>query len=358
MKSIIFVLLVSIALFSCSPDTRNTENGPRATPKDSIEKAEITMMDCDSLPTINFKRFHIKDSVALSKIRSEYNFGEVLSAPHRAIVTLNRKEFRFFRIGDTIVTPERISNKITDYSIFPPCYPDGRNIPKLVFISNKYQCYACYENGKLVRFAAANTGSEKSQTYPGRYSMNWKKRIHHSSLDSHWVMPYTINFHFEAGNAFHQFTMPGRPVSHSCVRQFASDAEWLYNWGDRARWDTAGVKTKVGTTVIILDAFDFSRKKFGPWLDLTSNKAVQIQLPKDPMNYELALIPICQIPPGASATLGDMTRYINAEDTLRARGVIRPNVVLTKTKNFNVLRRKREAEKKRNAESKADSTAQ
>lgn len=31
------------------------------------------------------------------------------------------------------------------------------------------------------------------------------------------ILPFTVNFHQYAGNAFHQFEMPGRPVSHSAV---------------------------------------------------------------------------------------------------------------------------------------------
>lgn len=348
LRYLYFVICLSV-LNSCFPDSKQAPD--REFVVDSIATKAPTMSDCDTLPTINFKRHWIVDSSDLASIRSTYNFDDGYSAAHKTIVTLNRKEFRFFRIGDTIIIPERISEKITDYSIFPPCYPAAKDIPKIIFVSNKYQAYACYENGKLVRFAAANTGKERSQTYPGRYSINWKKQLHHSSLDSNWVMPFTMNFHMEAGNAFHQFTMPGRPVSHSCIRQFRSDAQWLYDWAVRARWDTSGIKTREGTTVIILDAFDFSRKKFGPWLDLASNKSTTIALPDDPMNYEEALIPISQIPHGARGQLKNIERYINAEQTLRERGVIRPQVVLVETKNFNVLRRKREKEKMKLADS-------
>ena len=348
LKYFVVVLCLNL-LNSCFPDSKPPSQ--KAINADSTDTKAQLVQDCDSLPTMNFQRYYVADSNDLAHIRSTYNFANGASIEHKTIVTLNRKEFRFFRIGDTIVVPERVSDNIIDYSIFPPCYPPGKDIPKIIFISNKYQAYACYENGKLVRFAAANTGKERTQTYPGRYSMNWKKRLHHSSLDSNWVMPFTINFHMEAGNAFHQFTMPGRPVSHSCVRQFRSDAEWLYNWADRARWDTSGNKTKVGTPVIILDAFDFSRKKYGPWLDLASNKSVTIELPNDPMNYEEALIPISQIPHGARGQLKNIDRYINAEQVLRDRGVIRPQVVLVETKNFNVLRRKREREKLKSTDS-------
>ena len=48
-----------------------------------------------------------------------------------------------------------------------------------------------------------------------------------------------------------------------------------------------------------------------------------LQLPTDPMAVEEALIPISQVPAGVRGALPDRDRYKFAEDTLRARGVIR-----------------------------------
>jgi hypothetical protein len=180
----------------------------------------------------------------------------------------------------------------------------------------------------------------------------WKQRVRHSSLDSTWIMPFTWNFHAQAGNAFHQFTMPGRPVSHSCLRQFMPDAEWLYGWGRGIRFDSSGKRLRLsGTPVIILDIFDFRRKKYGPWIDLTSNKDVEIELPAKPMQVEEAIIPLCQIPLTSRRSLHNYHRFKHGEDTLRARGIIREGVVLIETKNFNKLRREKAAlEAKKKAE--------
>jgi hypothetical protein len=170
-------------------------------------------------------------------------------------------------------------------------------------------------------------------------------------LDSDWVMPYTWNFHAQAGNAFHQFVMPGRPVSHSCIRQFIDDAEWLYYWGEGAKYVNKKKIPYSGTTVILFDIFDFSRKRFGPWLDLISNRDGILKLPPKPMEYEEALIPWCQIPVESRGSLPNAKRYVHAEDTLRARGVIRPGVKLIETKNYNKLKRQKALrEEKRKAE--------
>lgn len=348
----LFTLLVlglsMTALVSCGGNTEMNLHTPAIADEIEAPKEE------DPIPVMKFVRRHINNAADLNKIRKEYNFSDKASPSHRVLITMNRKEFRFFRVGDTIVVPEVNSQKVEDYSIFPGIYPEAKNIPKLIVLSNKYQCYACYENGKLVRYAATNTGKERTQTYPGRYQTNWKKRIHRSSLDSHWVMPYNVNFHLQAGNAFHQFTMPGRPVSHSCARQFMHDAQWLYDWIDLSKFDENRTVTQQGTTVLVLDVFDFTRPKFGPWLDLADNKSADIHLPADPTNYELPFIPINQIPQGARGALKDKNRHIHAEDTLRARGWLRPGVKLTSSVNFNAIRkRKRAAEEKKKAEAEA-----
>ena len=128
------------------------------------------------------------------------------------------------------------------------------------------------------------------------------------------------------------------------------DAEWLFGWGRGTRRDsTRRLMPMSGTPVIILGHFDFSRKRGGPWLELNSNKDSLVQLPPDPMAVEEALIPIIQIPEVSRPHLKNKERYIHAEDTLRARGIIRPEVKLTKSIDFNKLKREkaaREARKK------------
>ena len=342
-SAIIFALFSALLFVACKPENRKINSREQ---KEIIREENNWIAGCDTLPTMVFRKIFVSDSNVLAVIRNDYKYSDPESAEHKILTTLNRKEFRFIRINDTIVVPGIVSDNITDYSLFPACYPEARHLPKIVVVSNKYQCYACYEDGKLIHYAAVNTGSEKSQTYPGRYYMTWKQLDHRSSLDSNWHMPYTINFHLQAGNAFHQFTMPGRPVSHSCIRQFRRDAKWLYEWSDRAKFDTCRNVIRNGTMVLVLDAFDFGRKRFGPWLDLMSNKEAEIQLPANPENYELPFIPIEQIPRGARERLpGGYERYKYAEDTLRARGIIRSHVQISHSFNRNEHRRKLEREK-------------
>ncbi|MFM7156526.1 MAG: L,D-transpeptidase, partial [Bacteroidota bacterium] len=212
---------------------------------------------------ITYTRSVIGNGRQLDSIRRAYRKVDTIqNIAYRAFITVNRKDLHYFRVGDTVMIPSVLSPNLTDYSIFPSEYHAADSIPKLIMVSNAWQSYACYEYGKLIRFAACNSGEERKATFPGKYALNWRHILRRSSLNSSWILPYTWNFHLQAGSAFHQFDMPGRPVSHSCIRQFRDDARWLFYWGEGAVRDS--LKRRYipfsGTPVIILDMFDFSRK--------------------------------------------------------------------------------------------------
>lgn len=303
---------------------------------------------------IDYVRTVITDVAMRDSIRRTFAAADSTWTAYRAFTTVNRKDIQFFRVGDTMMMPSSFEKDLRAYSVFPQWYEDGRDIEKIVFISNKWQSYACYRYGELVRFAAVNTGEEGKPTFPGRYAVNWKQRFRISSLDSTWKLPFTVNFHQYAGSAFHQFEMPGRPVSHSCVRQFLADAEWLFKWVRQAKRDTNGRPIKfTGTPVIILDMFDYSRRRGGPWWDVTSNKDVVIALPKHPLDVEEALIPISQIPKDVRGALPNASRYREAETILRERGVIRDSARLKESVDWNKVRAERRRKKAAEAARKA-----
>ncbi len=352
-KFLIFFFVVSF-FYGCIGETEssegvNNEDGlqDKVNPMNKINEEK----NYNDFPLISYTLDTIKSREHLSSILKKYGKFERNQKQHKVFITLNRKELRFLGIGSAYIEPDTIVDDIRAYSVFPQYYPEGKEIPKIIFISNIYQSYACYEYGKLVRFAAANTGKERTPSYPGRYALNWKVKLHRSSLDSNWVMPYTWNFHTEAGSAFHQFEMPGRPASHSCIRQFLDDAEWLFYWGEGIKKDSLGKLIPLsGTPVIIIDHYDFNHGKEKQWLRLKNNKEKVIELPENPMEVEEALIPIIQIPEMSRGSLRNRMRYVYAEDTLRAKGIIREGIKLIPSVNFNQLRRQkaaREANKKK-----------
>lgn len=355
----IFIFIyVTVFLLSCNKKASEIEAAEAAIidlfesikVQDSIDKEKKISAE-KFFPLIRYSKIKINSSLELQDILKRFKKEVNGFDKSKILKTLNRKELRYFYVGDSVIVPDTIIEDIKAYSVFPQFYFGARHIPKIVMVSNRMQSYACYEYGKLVRFAAANTGKERTPTFPGRYSMVWKQRLRISSLDETWEMPFTFNIHNEAGSAFHQFAMPGRPVSHSCLRQFLDDAEWLYNWGDRAKRDSTGWIPHSGTTVIIIDYFDFNRKRYGDWIDLTSNKNI-LDLPENPMAVEEALIPIIQIPKSSRGVLKNRERYLYAEDSLRARGVIRENVRLIPSIDFNKLRKQKALEKQKKEEDK------
>ncbi len=296
-------------------------------------------------PEIKYNLVSITDVETRTQLINKYKDTPLNAAYLKTLRTLNRKELQFFRVGQSVIVPDSVINDIRAYSIFPDEYKGAQDIPKVIIICNAMQAYACYEYGKLVRFAAANTGKERTPTFPGRYALAWKQRLRLSSLDSNWVMPYTFNFHQYAGNAMHQFAMPGRPVSHSCVRQFDDDAQWIFSWGEKARLNEKNEYVFMsGTPLIILNMFDYTRKTGGPWLDLASNKSYYVELPDKPMEVEEALIPFEQIPKSSRGVLPNRKRYVMAQQVLRDRGIIREGVTLIETFDFNEQRRKKAAQ--------------
>ncbi|MFA7627504.1 MAG: L,D-transpeptidase [Candidatus Kapaibacterium sp.] len=343
-------ILLLLLIVSCHDDNPrqkiSEQQEPEIVKSPKEELMEKLLSEIDTFPLIDYSFIVIRDKNQLDSIR--HAFKETVENPalNKMFCTLNRKERRYLKVGDTVLVADSVVNDMTAYSIFPMVYPEAVNIKKLVIVSAAYQAYACYEYGKQVRFAATNTGKEKTQTYPGRYAMVWKQELRISSLDSTWKMPYTWNIHRYAGSAFHKFDMPGYAASHSCLRQFMDDAKWLYYWGEGSKYDTNNVPIHLsGTPVLIIDYFDFRRPKTGPWVALRSNKDLLLELPENPMEYEEAYIPISQIPKSTRGILPDRNRYLHAEDTLRTRGIIRDGVTITVSVDFNELRRKKEAKK-------------
>jgi hypothetical protein len=77
-------------------------------------------------------------------------------------------------------------------------------------------------------------------------------------------MPWYFNFSSGLGLALHQYTLPGRPASHGCVRLLAVDAKWLYGWGDGWTLDEDRQVIRDGTLVVLVGKYNFTSSR--PWL--------------------------------------------------------------------------------------------
>ena len=98
----------------------------------------------------------------------------------------------------------------------------------------------------------------------GLFHLNWRSRGRHTTVDPDWYMPWYFNFENDRGLSFHQYTLPGRPASHACVRLLERDAKWLFDWGETWTLDDRGWNVlEPGTPVLIVGCYDFSSPP--PW---------------------------------------------------------------------------------------------
>jgi hypothetical protein len=95
---------------------------------------------------------------------------------------------------------------------------------------------------------------------------NWKKKLSISTVSSEWKLPYNFNIHNIGGIGWHEYTLPGYPASHSCLRLLRKDAQWLYSYADTwilARW--CHYKGK-GTAVMVFGDYNWGGRR--PWKKL------------------------------------------------------------------------------------------
>lgn len=185
------------------------------------------------------------------------------------IVALNRVDKNTFVNVDTLLIPDQFDDDFLAYSPFPYTLEEAKKITKLAVFSYPIQAYGLYENGELVKWGPSSMGTKQYLTPEGLYFTNWKGEEVVSTFDDEWVLRWNFNLQNEEGIGWHQYTMPGYPASHSCLRLLEADAKWMYDWADE--WiltDKKTVKAK-GTPVIIYGTYDFEGRK--PWLNLTKN---------------------------------------------------------------------------------------
>lgn len=316
LKFYLTCILSATLIFSCKTETQTTDK-PGDSVADPIDIDEMFIAQQDSLseenhlvsdslsgaeqnddtsdiipdsllygdfPYIKYQLLPISSREELNKFLDEIKEDEI---KEKVINTLNRKELRFIRVGDSVVVPDTFIQDITAYSMFPYYYENPMDSDKIIIVSAKNQSYGCYENNRLIRFAATNTGKRVRPTPKGIYSVNWKRKNHRSSFDSTWIMPYTINIH-SRGIAMHQYNMPGYPASHRCLRQFMDDAVWLFYWTEGPKRNPNNKRYRMpnsGTPVVIIDEYDFTsdpndrtHETYKPWKYFPSNRK-RIKLP-------------------------------------------------------------------------------
>lgn len=186
------------------------------------------------------------------------------------VLKLNRLDPAHARQGDTLVVPGRL--EWPALSPFPLELPAARAVPKLLLVSARVQAFAAYESGRQVRWGPASTGRREMPTPPALYHTNWRQRTRKSTFNDEWVLHWYFNLQNFNGISVHEYELPGRPASHSCVRLLEDDAAWIYDWAEE--WQLVpGDRRRIavqGTPVLVLDTYAFGRRR--PWK----------RLPEDP----------------------------------------------------------------------------
>jgi len=185
------------------------------------------------------------------------------------MLKINRIDETHAMRADTLVVPDPGAG-LLELSPWPAVLRGADSTRKLLLVSLRTQAFAAYEMGKLVCWGPICSGGPSSPTRAGRFSVNWKAAFHISSVDSSWIMPWTVNIDSSVGTALHQYALPGRPASHCCIRLMEDDARWIYEWVDA--WTLAPDGETVfapGTPVIIFGDYDYDAAP--PWRLLPGN---------------------------------------------------------------------------------------
>lgn len=191
---------------------------------------------------------------------------------------VNRTDQSNFSRMDSAIVPTDLSYDLVYYLPFPLKVNYLKDINKIIYFSYPTQTFAAYEKGILIHTGPTNMGREKHLTPTGLFYTNWKAKVTTSTINDNWILNWNFNILNKEGIGWHQYSLPGYPVSHSCLRLQKKDAQYLYNWADQ--WVLADQYTILvkGTPVIIFGNYDFSSPK--PWLQLIS-KPHSIDITKD-----------------------------------------------------------------------------
>lgn len=170
-----------------------------------------------------FYAYTIQEGDTLTRIAPEESWGKIMQ--------INGIDEKHLPIDQEILIPLDSEN-IPDFSPVPQEIEELREEPRAVQAFLGIQYFGAYEFGQLVFWGPISSADEEHYTPTGKFRA-LRKQLLRISQDPEALgarMPYSILFEDKRGLAFHQYALPGRPASHSCIRLLLSDAEKLYHW--------------------------------------------------------------------------------------------------------------------------------
>lgn len=195
-----------------------------------------------------------------SKPLSRFNADQIA-----LLAKLNRADPSHLSRLPRIIVPDRWDDNELLYSPMPQVVKQLSLENKAIIVDLPAQVFGAYICGTLVRWGPVSSGRRSRETPPGTYHLNWRARVHVSTEDPTWIMHWYFNFSNVYGLGLHQYSMPGRPASHGCVRLLEVDARWLFDWGEACAIDSATRDViQPGTLVLVIGRYNFAASQ--PWL--------------------------------------------------------------------------------------------
>jgi len=226
-----------------------------------------TQLDTISMEPPVFKTTYRLDSIQ-NKEHLDSLFNDFSEEDAKLVYTLNRIDAYRVKPGAKLVIPDSLVKDLNVYAPFPKLMEALDSIEKTVIISKRIQAFALYENGSLLHWGPVSTGKQSTGTPSGLYYGNYKAKRKISTIDQSWIMPYYFNFMNFEGIGTHEYTLPGYPASHGCVRMYREDAKMIYDWANM--WELkSDVVVQNGTPFMVIGEYDYN--DIQPWFKLAEN---------------------------------------------------------------------------------------
>ena len=226
-----------------------------------------TQLDTISMEPPVFKTTYRLDSIQ-NKEHLDSLFNDFSEEDVKLVYTLNRIDAYRVKPGAKLIIPDSLVKDLNVYAPFPKLMKPLDSIEKTVIISKRIQAFALYENGNLLHWGPVSTGKQSTGTPSGLYYGNYKAKRKISTIDQSWIMPYYFNFMNFEGIGTHEYTLPGYPASHGCVRMYREDAKMIYDWANM--WELkSDVIVQNGTPFMVIGEYDYN--DIQPWFKLAEN---------------------------------------------------------------------------------------
>lgn len=255
---VVLLVICILALIGCNPNPKITDSlqEPSVSMRNPIVKSEPKIFR----PQLKYHVDSLGSREAVDSLLADYSNEDL-----QTILALNRIQKNRLRPHQKLIIPDCAAASFIDYSPFPQHFPEMACFPKVVLIAQRIQAFALYESGNLVKWGPVSTGKYSTQTPNGLNYGTYKAKRKISTVDPSWIMPYYFNFMNDEGIGTHQYSLPGFPASHGCVRMKTEDAKFIYNWADMWKLEKGQIR-KNGTPFLVFGKYDYSAEK--PWYNL------------------------------------------------------------------------------------------